>query len=509
MASSTETVNQIGAESRPQAVGSHSLRRFLARGGATLGLATTLERGFGFLANLLAARIAGPQSFGAYSVVLSTAGTVAGYAGAGIGSTANRFSGQYPINGKGYRGLLRALILVSAGSALIGAGLMFAGAGPMARVLLHNEGLVSVLRIAAFSAGAMILLECCRGLFIGQQRFAALLLLSLVSGIGMLLILPTLARTSAGAMIGGHATVALVAVASCAIVARRLGLLPKTDGVDEHGPSVGTVLKFGFVQLSALVSLNIATLWLASLIARADTSLLQMGIFAVASQFRGLASTMPGLLAQISYPLLTVESGRDYGGPDRIVLVNTFLITSLTLTLSSVATIFLPWILLNLYGQAYVVAEVPSALLLGTAVVHMGCMPSANRLSITNLRALGVINTAWAIVLVLLGILFVPMVGAATGASLAFFAAHLLSQCAVLIALKYGKSLPRGLLYISLIGITGSIVFVLLAYIRVILPLEQRLVTGVMLAGLMISTLMLLHFGLKHGWLPKVTRRAS
>src|SRR5437762_2430771 len=109
-------------------VSTRSLRRLLFYGGATLGIAVGIERALGFLSAMLAARIGGPQRFGAYSVVLATAGTIAAYAGAGIGTTANRFAGQYPRESLGDRGFLRALTIISVSSAIVAGALMDAGA---------------------------------------------------------------------------------------------------------------------------------------------------------------------------------------------------------------------------------------------------------------------------------------------------------------------------------------------------------------------------------------------
>src|SRR4051794_18903435 len=101
----------VQVQAAPPARG--SLAGVLFSGTSALGLATLIERGLGFLANLCAARLGGPQSFGAYSVALTTANNVASYAGAGIGTTANRFSGEYPYGQPGYGALLRALSLIS------------------------------------------------------------------------------------------------------------------------------------------------------------------------------------------------------------------------------------------------------------------------------------------------------------------------------------------------------------------------------------------------------------
>ncbi|HEX8774998.1 MAG TPA: oligosaccharide flippase family protein [Pyrinomonadaceae bacterium] len=508
MVSSTQTVKPIDVEGGAPAEGTRSLRRLLAQGGATLGFAVMLDRGFGFLANLLAARAAGPQSFGAYSVVLATAGTVASYAGAGIGSTANRFSGKYPVGSPGYRGFLRTIILVSLCSAFLAALLMLAGAVPLARVLLRNEGLVGVLQVAAFSAGALILLECLRGLLIGQQRFQALILLSVVSGTGMLLVLPLAARAGgAAAMICGQAGVALLAVAACALFSRRLGIAPATLEAEEgqEGPGAQTIVKFGLVQFGAAVGLNIASWWLASLVARADVSLLQMGMYAVANQFRGLASILPGLLGQVTYPLLTAESGRHYGGPDRVVLINTFLSTSLVIIFAGLTMAFLPWILPALYGQSYTGAEVPSILLLATAISHMGGAAAANRVSIVNLRALGVINGLWAAGVVLIGIWLVPLAGA-TGAATAFFLGHLFSQAAVLVVLKQAEALPRGLLRLTLTGMLCAIMLTALAYFRAAQPSHRSVWTFALSGSLLVFLFTLLRFGARRQWLPRFKR---
>jgi hypothetical protein len=75
---------------------SSSLRQVLLRGVSALGAATLLERSLTYTANLFAARCGGPQVFGAYSLSLTTANTVATYSGMGIGTVATRFSGDYP-----------------------------------------------------------------------------------------------------------------------------------------------------------------------------------------------------------------------------------------------------------------------------------------------------------------------------------------------------------------------------------------------------------------------------
>src|SRR5271170_881583 len=95
--------------------------RKLLSGAMALIFATGMERGFGFLANILAARIGGASTFGGYSLAVTTANNISTYAAGGIGSTAARFSGKYPQGSRGYSTLSRVLIVVSLTSAAIAA----------------------------------------------------------------------------------------------------------------------------------------------------------------------------------------------------------------------------------------------------------------------------------------------------------------------------------------------------------------------------------------------------
>lgn len=479
-----------------------SLRQLLLYGGATLGLAVGIERVFGFLSTMLAARIAGPQTFGAYAVVLATAGTIAAYAGAGIGTTAIRFSGQYPRESPGYRRFVRALVIISVVSATLAAVLMLAGAGPLARWLLRNEGLTNFLRLAALSSAAIVLLECCRGLLVGQQKFYSLMVLSSISGVGLIVVLPLMAKVSAGAMVVGQGGVALLAVFCCVAFSRRLAIAPMPARASNAGPNIRPVFMFGVVQFSALAGVSIASWWIASLVARSDPSLRQMGFYAVANQFRGLAALAPGLFTQVGYSLLTEESGSTYGGPGRVLLTNTFLTTSFAAIVAGFGMTALPWILFVIYGRSYVSAEVAVLLLLATAMIHMCGMPASQRLSIISLRATGIINTGWAVMIVLLGVWLVPKAGA-VGAAAAFLIAHGLGHAMVILHLIRSNQLPAGYLPMSVSAMTGGLALACIGYFRAATPLHNAALTLAMLAVLTLFLLALSYIGIRTACVPR------
>ncbi len=378
-----------------------SLGRLLFSGSSALGVATLIERGLGFIANLAAARLGGAHTFGAYSVAMTTANNVASYAGAGIGTTANRFSGEYPYGSQGYRGLLRTLALVSLGSAALAVGILWFAAAPLATYLIRNPGLTQLLRLAALSAGAIILLECLRGLLIGQRRFAALLALSALFGGGLVIVLPLAARHGAYGMVIGQAVIALSAILICVVAARKLGFTPPPSVAPaSSGPRAGSIVRFGLVQLAGMIGINAAGWWIASLVARADISLAQAGWYSVATQLRNVCAMPAWLISQTAYAQLTEHGAEGYGGPDRVTALSTIVATLVSLLVIGPVAALMPWIIPRLYGKDFAGAEFAATLAVATGLIHMSAAPAAARLTVVSLPLTGIINGVWSALLV-------------------------------------------------------------------------------------------------------------
>jgi O-antigen/teichoic acid export membrane protein len=488
--------------------GTLSLSKLLLYGSATVGMAVGLERGLGFLSGVLAARVAGPQAFGAYSIVFATAGTVAAYAGTGIGTTATRFSGQYGPESDGYRRFILALVVIAASSATVATILMFVGAGPLARWVLRNEALVSFLRIAAVSSGAIVLLECVRGLLVGQQKFHALLLASGVSGICLIIALPLAATIGPGLMIAAQAASALIGVFIILVLSKQFGLTARPGKKVEGGPGIGPVLKFGLVQFGAYAGISIASWWIASLVARSDGTLTEMGLYAIANQFRGLAVLAPNLCGLVGYSLLTEESGSKYGGAGRVMLVNSFLAAAMATLAAGVGIVFAPWLVTIIYGKSFSGAEIPVTIVLATGILHMTALPAALRLSIVGIRITAIINAVWAALLVVVGIWLIPKAGA-TGAALAFLVSHLTSQLLVIAVLARMDHLPKGYLALFAVTTLGGLLLAGAGYWRAT-AINQNLVT---IAVAFVAILMLAavcYVGQRTGCLPhRISNRLS
>ena len=503
---SVETMTPVlGVPLAPAAVPRHVARR-LVTGTSALGLGIAIERGFGFLANILAARFAGLPVFGAYSLAISTANNISTYAAGGIGATAARFSGKYPRGSAGYSTLGRALAIVSVVSALVAAAGLWLGARPLAR-LLHKPGLSSLLAWAAVSAAGIILLECARGFFVGQRRLAALVLLSLVVGVGMVTLLPLAAHHhSPVRMILSQGLITTSAVVLCLALFRPLRLAQSTAATVAPAlplaPMLGEVWRFGFVQLGGLVAANLAGWWVTTLVARADTTLVQMSFFAIASQMRNLVGLAPGLLTESSYAVMADPDGERDRTPHQVMAVCTYAATCASFVLAAAGIILVPWLLHLLYGHSYTAASATVAVALAIAVAHMGNAPAAARLSIVSIRLTGVINTVWAFFVAVAGTLVLLHRGTATLAMVIYFAAHVLSAALVLFALTRRDFVPKGMPAVFALGTATTTLLALGAVLRSRVPAHAPALTCVMCLVAGAASLALWLLGRSRHWLP-------
>lgn len=499
----------------PAPVLSASLKRNWLGGTSALAAAVMVERGTGLLANMLAAHLGGASVFGSYSLAISTANNIGTYAAGGIGATATRFAGKYPHGSTGYGALARALSVVALTSAAVAALALWAGAAPFAR-LLGKPALAELLRWASLSAAAMVLLECARGFFVGQRRIAALLLLSLLVGAGLLIVLPAAARASAPThMVVLQAAVCCGAVVACLVLAGPLSLRGK---VKEAGLPLGPMLRevwhFGFVQVSGMIAANLAGWWLTTLIARSDTTLAQVGFFAIASQMRNLTGVIPGLLTEGSYSFMAAQQNvaedATESAPHRVMALSSFASVLLSSAIAAIGIVAAPWLLRLLYGPAYLGAQVALAVALALAVAHMGNAPASARLTVVSIRKTAVINTVWAASVAAAATLLLLHHGAQAWQGLAILlGAHLLSAVLVLRALRRNDALPRGMRLAYFAGSIGATVLAALSLVRVHLPQHAALLTLVMLAFGVGQIAWMIALGRRHRWMPSLAMLAE
>ncbi len=489
---------------------SGDVTRKLVGGTSALSLGIFIERGCGFLANILAARFAGAMTFGAYSFAISTANQISTYAAGGIGATAARFSGKYPRGTSGYGTLARALTIVSLVSAALAGCALWFGAVPLAS-LLHKPDFTRLLRWAALSAAGMLLLECARGFFVGQRRLGAIVLLSFIVGTGMITLLPAAAHLHNPIdMIAVQGSITTSAVVICLLLSGPLSLrAPSRAGSLALGPMLREVWSFGFVQLAGLVGSNLAGWWITFLIARSDTTMVQMGFFGVASQMRNIAGIIPGLLTEASYAVMADAGGEAERTPHRVMALCSFASITLALTLAAIGITIIPWGITLLYGHNYAPAGITAAVALAIAAVHMGNAPAAARLTIVSIRSTAVINTVWAAFVGSAATLFLSKGGLAWQAMDIYFFGHILSSTLVLITLARRDHIPPGLTLLFVFGTTAASLFAALAMLRGLRPALTGPLTAAMSVLVFFTMAGLLTLGRRYRWLPTACALAS
>ena len=480
-----------------------SLLASLLLGIGGLGTALFIERGGSFFSSVLAARWGGAEVFGAYSVALTAANNVAWYAGSGIGNTSTRFIAEHTRGTKGYRKTIRSLTLIALVSAAVAAIALWLGAEPMARMLVRNEKLITPLRVAALSAAAIVLVECCRGVFIGTRNFGHLLTLSTLAGGGLLLAVPRAAKFGATYMIAGQSVALLIAASVSAFLIFRRSKGPVAVNVPEGATaSLGSVWRFGLMQLGGVVGMNAAGWWTATLVTRADSTLVQMAFYAVATQLRNISSLIPSLVQQSNLAFFTTEGGRSFGGAARVVEVSSMIASILSTLCCGIAILVMPWIIGHMYGKDYTKAEMCAVLAIATVLVHFGTAPAASRLLMVSLVKSGIVNGLWAIFVVIVATLFVPR-ASAVAATATLFAGHTLSSFLVVFYLWRLKALPDRVTTLVVLDAAVALAMCGLAWARVVRPDYSLVLNFLILTLTAAAGLMLLRWGQRCGALPR------
>ena len=499
----------VGASAGQSAPRNSSLVGSLMTAVGGLGFALAIERGGSFLSNVLAARLGGAKNFGSYSVALMAANNVAWYAGSGIGTTSARLTAEHAPGAEGYCRIIRSLGIIGLISAAIAAVALWLGAAPMARTLLHNEFLVTPLRAAALSAAAFVLVECCRGVFIGTRNFAYVLVLSVLIGVGLLAMVPRAARFGPTRMINGQSAALFLAIGVATIlILWRPKARPARDVREIEPASLGRIWRFGLMQLGGVVGMNAAGWWTASLVARMDASLIQVAFYTAATQLRNFSSLVPSLVQQGNLALFTDEGARDFGGAKRVIQVSSITASALSTICAGLVVLVLPWTLRHTYGADFTKAELPAVLAVATLLVHFGVSPAASRLVFVSLFWSGVVNAVWAVFVVIAGTMLVPLAGA-TAATAVLFLAHVISMFLNVACLKRLDALPPSVTMLAVLDTLTALAICALACFRHMVPHYSLVFSFLLLAVTVGVASLLLRYGQNCGAFPTPLRVAS
>lgn len=470
--------------------GRQGIRSFLLKGGSLIALATFLERGFQFLANILSVRFGGIENYGAYGLALQAGGFMAGQASLGIGMVAWRFAAEYPAGHELHRDYVHRIVYLSLGLAILSALLMLVFAWPMARWFYDKPQFYPILLVTVYSAPAFVMLDAIRGLMVGISYYRGLVLLSSIFGISLLLLIPGASIQGARWMVTTHALCALFACVTLLVILNRK-FKWKLLSSNVNKVPIWPMVRFGMVQLGTGTLISLVTMTLMAMLVRhgsTDKSLAmtlvplglvlaqgtvwmisigfshyplfgfrEVAYYNAASAFRSMVSIVPTMLSQTMMSLVTNKRGEAFGGADRMVLINTWITAFFLLPVTAIGQILMFWLLPFFYGPELVGGVLPACLLLAVASIHMVSLSVYNRLNVLSPRSAMMVNVLWAIIVLISAFLLTPAQGAA-GVCLALLLAHTTATMSCVFMLSRFGELPANLLFITILSILGAVV---------------------------------------------------
>jgi O-antigen/teichoic acid export membrane protein len=471
-----------------------AIRTFLLQGAVIIGIATILERGFQFIANFTSARIAGEENLGAYSLALQAAGSLASQASLGIGMVATRFSAEYPASHPLNRAFIQRILQLSFGLALFSSILMLVIAWPLANWFYDKPHFYRILILTVVTAPALVMVDAIRGLLLGLSYYRGLVILSSVVGVSMLLLMPWAAGRSPRAMLLAHAVSYSLACITILLVLKRKYSLRVFDPATAEVP-IRAMLRFGLLHLGTSTAVGLVPMVLLAMLLRYSTppdvlmifpyaflfqfgfgwliliaslavpqmGFREVGYYTVASTMRNMITTIPGLLNQLTIGLMTRLRGDEFGGVNRVVLINTWLSFIFMVPVTALFHICLPWLLPLFYGKRFVEAVEPASYLLSVALVHMISQPAVNRLMVVSQRTLVYIQFIWIVVSLGSAYLLIPSMRA-SGVALSLLIAHIATALLVPLGLKLHNALPLHLTRLTLMGVLSGVLPLLVIY---------------------------------------------
>jgi O-antigen/teichoic acid export membrane protein len=355
---------------------SHEIKR-LARNVAWSSSGVVLSQVITLVAYMLLARYIGKENFGQFTIIQSTANTVAAFAGLGFGLTATKYIAEFRERNPAQAGSVFTLItLITLLWTALLASVVWILAPEIAIEVLKRAELASSVRVGAALLFFTAIMNVQNGALAGFESFDAVAKTSMLRGF---LILPFLLLGAAlggvrGSLLGFAAAAALVCVINANLLQRRCNL-----------NSMHFSIRGSFSGIRLLAAFSIPA-FLANIVPAPCLSLAQMflirqpggygdlAVFTAAFQLRAGIILLPALLSQPLVPMMANMSS-DKGLSRSHLLRATFAATLfISVGLAGIVCIF-PKFLMLAYGHSFAGNTAVLILLAVSAVINSSSNP--------------------------------------------------------------------------------------------------------------------------------------
>lgn len=333
---------------------------------------TAFNQGSTLVVNVVVANLLGRESFGAYTMVLTTIATVGSVAQLSMGYTATKYVAEYRLTEHAKTARVLALCgTITTVAAVIAALALGLSAGRVAGSVLHAPGLAWPIRIASMAVLFTILNGFFVGALAGLEAYRAIAVNGIVSGTAYAAACIALAW---GYGLGGAVSgVAISASIQSVILWASFRREAASRGI--HLTFAGLwqeriiVPRFALpASLTGLVTLP--AIWISSaLLARTAGGLDQLALFGAANTFRIMVLFVPQGINNVSMSLLNSERRRGAEGYRRVFWMN-----ALSTGVSAVGVALLLMlgapVLLRLFGSEFAEGRTALDIMLGAAVIE-------------------------------------------------------------------------------------------------------------------------------------------
>ena len=398
------------------------------------------------VSTVIVARLLGLESFGAYSVLVSTVMTVAAIAQGGSGLVATKYVAEFLATEPARVGrILKMCRIVTLATGTVTAALLFAAAGIISGEVLGRPELGPQVRLVAAAALFQVSVSYQFGALQGFGAFRELSRAGVLAGLGHI------AFTAIGAWFGEVTGALLGFILSSALrtavfgyvlgKVRRAHGVPETSSLDRQ--DFGLFWRFALpAGLAGYVTMP--CLWLVTvLITRLPDGLSLVAIFSVAHQIRLTLLQLPSLLNAVSFSVLSRLKGRNEASNFRLVFWTNLAVNLCFSALVVTALILAADHVLGLYGSKFTGGRWLLVVLLVSVIPEMLAMTfyqliqSAGRMW----QSLYMIALPRDLIYLLFAFVFLPRYGV-TAAAIAYLVAHTVGLLATILTARLTSPTP-------------------------------------------------------------------
>ena len=409
----------------------------LMRGAFWSLIGTAVSRVITLVTSIWVARLLGVEGFGELGIITSTVGMFGVLAGFGLGSTITKSVAEHremrPDKASAIWGLVS---LIGLGISFFIASCLFVFAEAIAMYSFGRTDITQLLQISAFLLflGAMSGIQ--HAALSGVEVFAKIARLNIIQAvISPFITIPAIWWFGIVGAVVSYCIIAGIGVMLTLIVVKdefaKFGISTRY----QHAMWQEREILWSFSLPALLSAMLVAPVnWVCNaILVNQSNGFSDMGIYNAANQWRLVVMLLPQMLSAAMLPILAETYSRpDKNNFNESVYLNLRLVWVISLPIAVLMILF-GANFAKLYGSEYVGMEMVLPVLMAAVFFNIVCAPVGTALAGSSRMWTGAImNYGWAIVLILLSVVLVPLYKA-VGLAIANLLAYFLHVCWVMV----------------------------------------------------------------------------